>query len=151
MRAQTCSVHLASLATKTNHRRRHGLRRKQQALRYKIRNWIDDVQWKTIRWMCSKHTAVLVGKLPVKSLSAKAKRNLRPKAVRMLYAWGHYRFQQRLLSKAEELCCEARLVNESWTSKTCTACGMRNHGLGSSKTFCCPRTSWREELCWTGT
>ena len=56
----------------------------------------------------------------------------------MLYAWGHYRFQQRLLSKAEELCCEARLVNESWTSKTCTACGCINHGLGASKTFVCP-------------
>jgi IS605 OrfB family transposase len=112
---------LRSLATKATHQRKRRLKRKQHALWYKIRNWIDDVQWKTARWMCAHHQTVLLGKLPVKALASKAKRNLGKKGVRMLYAWGHYRFQQRLLSKAEELCCEARVVNESWTSKTCSA------------------------------
>ena len=170
------------------------LRRKQAALRYKIIArrwaWINEIHWKTARWLCSQHSAVLLGKLNVKALSSKTgglgaiapnfvacgHKSLRPKNrgrkfvisvhtfslekecgrrphsfslapdpptmgrsnVRKLYAWSHYKFQQRLLCKAEELCCDAYVVNEAWTSKTCTACGHIHHKLGASKTFECP-------------
>ena len=181
---------LASLAAKSNHARRQRLHRKQAALRYKIKNWINEIHWKTARWLCSQHSAVLLGKLNVKALSSKTgglgaiapnfvacgHKSLRPKNrgrkcvisdhtfslekecgrrphsfslapdpptmgrsnVRKLYAWSHYKFQQRLLCKAEELCCDAYVVNEAWTSKTCTACGHIHHKLGASKTFECP-------------
>jgi len=129
---------LASLATKSNHARRQRLRRKQAALRYKIKNWINEIHWKTARWLCSQHSAVLLGKLNVKALSSKTKRTMGRSNVRKLYAWSHYKFQQRLLCKAEELCCDAYVVNEAWTSKTCTACGHIHHKLGASKTFECP-------------
>jgi len=94
---------LASLATKSNHVRRQRLRRKQAALRYKIIArrwaWINEIHWKTARWLCSQHSAVLLGKLNVKALSSKNKRTMGRSNVRKLYAWSHYKFQQRMLCK----------------------------------------------------
>ena len=56
-----------------------------------------------------------------------------------MLTWAHYRFQQRLLKKAELYpWCQVILCDEPFTSKTCGQCGEINRGLGSSKVFVCP-------------
>ena len=50
----------------------------------------------------------------------------------------HYQLQRRLLMKAEELGCQARLVNERLTTKRCTVCSNINRGIGGSESFFCP-------------
>ena len=53
--------------------------------------------------------------------------------------WSHYRFRQRLLSKAREYpACKIVLTQEPYTSKTCGRCGALHAKLGSSKAFRCP-------------
>ena len=51
--------------------------------------------------------------------------------------WAHYRFRQRLLFKAREHGKVVIVVNEAYTSKTCTRCGELNEKLGGSKKFKC--------------
>ena len=41
----------------------------------------------------------------------------------MLNSLSHYRFRQHLLNKASEYGCRVELVNEAFTSMTCTFCG----------------------------
>ena len=55
-----------------------------------------------------------------------------------MYQLSPYRYQRRLLVKTEETVCEARLVNERLTSKTCTRCRRIHHNLGGDEKFVCP-------------
>lgn len=48
----------------------------------------------------------------------------------------HYKFKQRLLHRCELTNTELYLVNEAYTSKTCTKCGCLNN-VGSSETYNC--------------
>ena len=40
-----------------------------------------------------------------------------------MFSWVHYKFQQRLITKAEELEVYVIIQNEAYTSKTCSWCG----------------------------
>jgi putative transposase len=48
-----------------------------------------------------------------------------------------YQFKQRLLNKALEVGKRVFLVNEAYTSKTCSSCGQVDKKLGSNKTYTC--------------
>ena len=50
----------------------------------------------------------------------------------------HYQFRQRLIQKAREAGKVLLVVDEAYTSKTCSQCGHQNNSLGSSKVFRCP-------------
>jgi putative transposase len=51
--------------------------------------------------------------------------------------WAHYRFRERLLFKSRENGAKVAVVDESWTSKTCSCCGGLDHKLGGKKTYKC--------------
>ena len=55
----------------------------------------------------------------------------------MTYALSHYLFKERLQSKAQEYNCVVKIVDESYTSKTCGACGEIKNDLGGAKEFQC--------------
>lgn len=66
------------------------------------------------------------------------RRRLTSKTARAMCTWAHYRFRERLLSKAREYpWCRVVLTEEPYTSKTCGACGWLHHGLGSDKVYRC--------------
>jgi len=57
-------------------------------------------------------------------------------------AWGHGKFRERLISKAEELGKQVEVVGvevvgEAFTSKTCSRCGWVDQRLGGRKMFRC--------------
>ena len=51
--------------------------------------------------------------------------------------WAHYRFRQRLLAKAQQYGKNVVIVDEAFTTKTCTRCGVLNPNVGGKKTFTC--------------
>jgi putative transposase len=51
--------------------------------------------------------------------------------------WAHSRFRNRLIAKAEEYGKIVQVVNEAYTSKTCSACGWIDQKLGGKKVFQC--------------
>ena len=66
----------------------------------------------------------------------KSTRNINSKTARSMMTWSHYRFKQRLISKAREYPhVNVLIVDEPYTSKTCGNCGSIDHKLGANKTF----------------
>jgi putative transposase len=67
----------------------------------------------------------------------KGSRNIGSKSVRQMLCWSHFRFRERLLFKCREYGSNVAVVDESWTSKTCSGCGLLDHNLGSKKVYWC--------------
>ena len=123
------------------------LRRVQERLQRKIRNKVDDLHRKLAKWLCSNYQVILLPTFETKKMAQKRNRKLRKKTVRQILTWSHYRFQQFLLHKAREYpWVKVYLVNEAYTSKTCTCCGTIHNKLYSNKIFNCPDRDCRMTL-----
>jgi transposase len=101
----------------------------------RMKNLVDEIHWKTIRYLTKNYSAILLPSFESQELVKKSKSSdLR----RSLLELKHYQFKQRLRNK-----CggghKTRLyiVTEEYTSKTCGRCGELNQQLGSAKTFKC--------------
>jgi len=98
-------------------------------------------------WLCQNYSVVLLPRFSVKGISrrkglpAGKKRAICRNAVRKLVQMSPFTFRQFLLHKAREFGTRVFICDEYYTSKTCTRCGILNHGLGASKTFVCPSCS----------
>ncbi len=100
----------------------------------KIRNKVDDLHWKTIKFLTSNYQTVVISDFRVQEL-LKGKLNRYSK--RLLSTGRHYVFGERLKYKASLRGVDVFFVDESYTSKTCSCCGELNYGLGGSKDFNC--------------
>ena len=102
---------------------------KRSALKRKIRkkyshynHMIDDMQYKTIRFLTRRYKQILLPHFKSQEMVGKNR-----KVNRWLLDLKHYQFKQRLISK----CClekhsSVMIVNESYTTKTCGVCGYLN-------------------------
>jgi IS605 OrfB family transposase len=105
-------------------------------IRKKLKNKIDDLHWKTSVFLCRNFNNILIGNMSTKSIVKKSN-NLHSSTKRLTYALSHFQFKERLKSKAEEYNVTVKIVDESYTSKTCGGCGELNEMLGSNKIFKC--------------
>ena len=100
----------------------------------KIRNLIEDMQWKAASYLSKNYSKIYFGDIQTKSLLTKAKCYKRTK--RLLCSFRFFDFKKKLREKCGD---RLVLVNESWTSKTCGGCQTINHKLGSNETFNCDK------------
>ncbi len=70
-------------------------------------------------------------------MANKSTRVLGAKTTEKMLMLSHFTFKQRLIHKANKQGKTVFIVNESYTSKTCGKCGVRNTKLGGSETFSC--------------
>ena len=136
--------HLDKLRRRINdpsvrHSARYRMRKAASRLALRIHHLVDDIHRKLAKWLCENHHVIFLPKFEIKGMVQKKRgRKVAKKTVRALYAWRHYTFRQRLLSKAREYpWVQVCLVNEAYTSKTCTHCGWINTKLGGAKVFHC--------------
>ena len=128
---------------------RHRQRIMRLAIRIKqhIKDLTAELHHKLALWLCRDYSAVLLPKFSVKGISrrrglpAGKRRTICRNVVRKLAQMSSITFQQFLLHKAREFGTRAIICDGHCTSKTCTICGMINHGLGASKMFACPSCS----------
>ena len=104
---------------------------------------VRNLQWQAARWMCSRYRTVLVGELRTSEIIRKINRVFGRIPARILNQLSHYTWQRRMLEMAEKTDCELELVNERYTSKTCTRCGGIHHRLGGNKRYVCPHPNCR--------
>ena len=129
-------------ARKNNHRHRCHLKRAGRRMQARIRNLVDELHKKTVKYLVSKYDTILLPKFETSQmvLSKHVKRVIKSKTARSMLTWGHYRFRQRLLSKVREYpWVKVVICSEHYTSKTCGACGFIHGQLGGSKVFACPQ------------
>ena len=142
-----CADRLQKLIAKTTHKskKRKRVRAWHRKLQ-RIQNLVNEVHKKLSTWLCRNYRVILIPKFESSRMVRRCHRKLTTKTARGMLNWAHYRFRQRLVSKAELYpWCQVILCDEPYTSKTCGQCGELHHKLGSSKTFKCPKCGYHAD------
>lgn len=109
----------------------------------KINNLINELHWKTIKFLCDNYDNILLGNLSTKNIVSKE--NKLPELLkRIAYSMKLFVFKQRLTYKCILNGKQLVSVNESYTSKICSSCGNQNKKKDKSKIFNCE--SCKEKL-----
>lgn len=106
--------------------------RKLMKLRWKIKDLISEIHHKLALYLVKTFDTILLPSFETSDMVTK----LHSKVARAMLGWAHYRFKQFLKYKAEEYSCEIVEVDESYTSRTCTACG-KQQKIGSKSVLKC--------------
>jgi len=106
-------------------------------LRRNIRNKVDELHWKTIKYLTDNYQIILIGDMSVKGITRKGS-GLKSRVKKMALSLRFNEYRQRLNYKCQVRNRKLYTVNESYTSKMCSMCGNLNSKLGGSKIFECP-------------
>ncbi len=95
---------------------------------------MNDFHWKISSFLTRNYKEIL---LPIFE-SSKMKKNLNNYTNRYLDILSHYKFKQKMIYQSKKYGSEVKIVDESYTTKTCGNCGCMNHFVGNSNLFWCP-------------
>ncbi len=102
-------------------------------MRLRIRNLTDELHHQAARWLVDHFDILLLPTFETSEMVLRGARKLRSKSVRNLLSYAHYRFQQFLKWKCWQTGKALLLVNEAYTSKTCSWNGEIIANLGGRK------------------
>ena len=115
----------------------HHRRAKLAALDRKLASRVDDLHWKTVAYLTANYRHILLGDMsPVRIISRDG--NLHRRGKRRMVQLRYGSLVERLRFKCQCKGVSLTVVDESWTSVTCGACGYVNP-KSASKTFSCGR------------
>jgi len=120
-------------------KKRWKLKRAANRMRKKIKDLIKDCHRKLAKFLCESFDHILLptfetSQMTTKTPASTGKRKINSKTVRAMLTWSYYSFKQTLLSKSREYpWVKVHIVNEAYTSKTCTCCGVINDKLGGKQ------------------
>lgn len=123
---------LGRAAKATGHRRRN-IYRAASRMRVRIGNLIDELHHQAARFLVDNFDLILLPTFETREMAERGRRRIRSKSVRSLLTFAHYRFQQFLFWKAWEAGKQVLLVNEAYTSKTCSWSGEIINNLGGRR------------------
>lgn len=108
----------------------------------KLKNTIDDLHWKSIKYLTDNYGNILIGNLSTKSIVNK--RNiLDKKTKRIALLMRLFNFKQRLAYKCNSKKIGYCEVDEAYTSKTCSNCANYYKELGTNKTYVCTKCNMK--------
>ena len=125
----------SKVAKATKHRTRYHLKRLLIKASQKVSNLIDDLHKASAKYMCENFSTILIPKLNFHTF-----KNVSKKTKSMAARVSHCSFVDCLINKSKQYTnCNIFVVDEAFTSKTCSRCGCMHHKLGPSKVFVCPK------------
>ena len=92
-------------------------------MRVRIINLINELHHQAARFLVDNFDLILLPTFETSEMVQRGRRKIRSKSVRSMLTFAHYRFQRFLLWKAWETGKQVLLVNEAYTSKTCSWSG----------------------------
>lgn len=104
-------------------------------LRTKVKNIVNDFQWKLSNYLVKNYHVIMLPSFESQKMIKNSK--LAKKTKRVFNSLSHYQFQMKMKYQCKKWQRKLMIVNESYTSKTCTRCGEQNHKLKGSKVFKC--------------
>ncbi|MBK1642791.1 hypothetical protein CKO12_13105 [Chromatium okenii] len=125
---------LLSKIAKAKCRQKARLRKAAQRLRWKIRDLVDELHFKAIRFLLDTFDLILLPTFETQAMAVKSKRKIRAKSVRAMLGYAFFRFGQRLESAAKRVGKVVLRVNEAYTSKTASWTGEIKQ-IGGAKTI----------------
>ena len=135
-RIQRLCHHLDQLISKTAKARSRGkrnLRKAANRMRVRITNLIKELHHQAASFLVDNFDLILLPKFETSDMVQRGKREISSRSVRSMLTFAHYRFQQFLLWKAWENQKQVLLVNEAYTSKTCSWSGEIIPNLGGRR------------------
>jgi len=129
-------IHIKNIRNKNiNKNRRNERSRKIKKIYNRIRNRINDLHWKSIKFLINNFHNIIIGNLSTKSCGEKSNINKMVKQIGNMISI--YQFKQKLKYKSKYTSTNFREQNEAYTSKCCRECGKLNTKLGGNKIFKC--------------
>lgn len=120
---------MISRMTKVNAKKRRKMKKALSRMRWKIWDLIDDLHFKTIRYLLDQYDVVLLPTFETSQMVSKSTRKIGAKSVRSMLTLSHFKFKQRIKSAATQVGKCVLDVCEAYTSKTHSVTGeMRNVG-----------------------
>jgi putative transposase len=110
--------------------------RRRNRIEKKIENIIDDMHWKTAKFLCDEYDVIHLGKINTGSIISNDTSIIDEITKKTLLSLSHSKFRGRLKHQAKKYDCELKLVNEYMTTKTCHKCS-RIKIVGASKKYEC--------------
>jgi IS605 OrfB family transposase len=127
---------LASTNSKRKQKKARRLNTAIARMRRKIFRLQSEIHKKAAAFFTREFDAIVIPPFEVSRMINRKTRKIRSLTVRQMLRWGHFRFRQRLISKAEELGVRVIIQDEAYTSKTCSWCG-NVQVIGGSKVYKC--------------
>ena len=124
---------LLSRASKAGHQRKRNMHRAADRLRLRIRNLVEELHHKAARYLVDNYDVILFPRFESSDMVRRGARRLQRKSVRNLLTFAHYRFRSFLQWKAGQTGKTVLVVNEAYTSKTCSWSGEMLGNPGRSK------------------
>jgi putative transposase len=124
-------------------KKRRSTKRAWLRLLERIKHKVKEIHCKLAKWLCDNYKVILIPKFETSQMVRRAKRKIHTTTARNMLTWSHYRFRERLKTKAE-LYPWVKVIEceEPYTSKTCGQCGEINAKLGGAKTFQCSKCGY---------
>ena len=123
------------IATSEDKRRKLRLRRVVDKLYHKIRDLVDEIQWKFINFLTKEFSVVIFPPFHVSDMTKSENRKIRKVVVRSMMSLRFYEFKERLKNKCKERHVLFIEQDESWTSKTNSFNGEVMTNLGGKESF----------------
>lgn len=109
--------------------------KKEKLLLWKrIKNKINEMHWKTISFLTKHYDIILLPEFATQEMVRKKTLHRNVKRIMLMYSF--YSFKQKLQWKCSLLDKKLFIVNESFTSKTCTNCGCLSSVNGQENLKC---------------
>jgi putative transposase len=115
-------------------KKRYSVGCRMALLRTKITNKIRDLHWKTANYLANNYHVIM---LPLFRSQQIAQQSNNKWLNRYMLQLSHYKFRERLMSKAKQTGSLVVLCKENWTSKTCGMCGFKKMDLGNASVYEC--------------
>ena len=128
---------IRSLADKaTTKKRKRQLMKRLRSVNKQERDKMDDFHWKICKFLTSNYHLIVLSDFKTASLFKNKKLSHLNK--RIMSSQRHFELHERLKQKCKQTHCQLLMVDESYTTKTCSCCGTLNHNIKKKKIFVCP-------------
>lgn len=114
-------------------------KKNERLINKKIKNKINDLHWKTINYLINNYKTIFLGDMSAKSIVKKNNLTLSRESKTACLRTGYYEFRLRLKYKCSLNKNKFKLINEYYTSKTCSLCGSYDKKLGGKKVYNCKK------------
>jgi len=100
--------------------------------KFRVRNLVKELHNQTAIMLVKNYDEILLPEFK----TSKMVKKLHSKTCRSMLTWSHFSFKQHLIFKAKEYSSKVTIVNEAYTSKTCTNC-MTIQNIGGKEQWKC--------------
>lgn len=111
----------------------------------KILNKVNDLHWKTIKFLTTNYKNILLGDMSAQSITSKNNSVLSKISKVACLRTKYYKFSQRLQYKCNATRTNFSMVDERYTSKLCSCCGNYKEELKGEKIYMCSKCDYKND------